>query len=570
MAQSVKDMTSKFGKLDKFDGVDFRRWQKKMHFLLTTLKVVYVLSTSMPEYEEDETLEVVRKRNKWENDDYICRGHILNGMSDPLFDIYQNVESAKALWDALETKYMAEDASSKKFLVSNFNGYKMIDARPVMEQYNELLRILGQFAQHNLMMDESISVSSIIDKLPPSWKDFKHTLKHKKEELSLVQLGSDLRIEESLRAQENDLPKSKDSAGPSTVNMVEDRAKNNKKRKDYGNNHGGSNKKPKAACWKCGKPGHFKKDCRVEKGGGQTRNTNGASTSVEGSKYPNPKQGQNLNNCYNSGMHYISLRPEAFYVQGDDDEAWWIDSGATTHACKDRGWFKDFQPVEDGSVLHMGNESSAPIIGVGNVVLEFTSGKTITLHNVLFVPKLRKNLVSGPVLNKCGYKQVFESDKFVLTKSGTFFGFGYYNNGMFMLNLNTMRCYNHSAFMTCSRVNDSILWHARLGHVHYRRMYEMSKEGLIPAFDINSEKCKTCMLTKITRQPFHKVMRSSVILELIHSDLCDLHATPSLGNKRYFVTFIDDASRFCYVYLLHTKDEALDKFKFFKTEVELQ
>lgn len=59
-------------------------------------------------------------------------------------------------------------------------------------------------------------------------------------------------------------------------------------------------------------------------------------------------------------------------------------------------------------------------------------------------------------------------------------------------------------------------------------------------------------------------------MELIHSDLCDLHATPSLGNKKYFVTFIDDASRFCYVYLLHTKDEALDKFKVFKTEVELQ
>nr|GEU97582.1 zinc finger, CCHC-type [Tanacetum cinerariifolium] len=41
-------------------------------------------------------------------------------------------------------------------------------------------------------------------------------------------------------------------------------------------------------------------------------------------------------------------------------------------------------------------------------------------------------------------------------------------------------------------------------------------------------------------------------------------------NKKYFVTFIDDASRFCYVYLLHTKDEALDKFKVFKTKFELQ
>ncbi|KAL0453982.1 UNVERIFIED_CONTAM: Retrovirus-related Pol polyprotein from transposon TNT 1-94 [Sesamum latifolium] len=94
----------------------------------------------------------------------------------------------------------------------------------------------------------------------------------------------------------------------------------------------------------------------------------------------------------------------------DDDVAWWIDSGATTHACKDRGWFKVFQPVDDGFVLHMGNESSAPIVGVGSVVLEFTFGKTINLSNVLYVPRLRKNLVSGSVLNKCGFRQVFESD----------------------------------------------------------------------------------------------------------------------------------------------------------------
>nr|GEV21056.1 zinc finger, CCHC-type [Tanacetum cinerariifolium] len=76
--ESVKDMTTKFDKSVKFEGQDFRRWQRKMHFLLTTLKVVYVLSTPSPEWHEDETLETTRKRMKWENDNYICRGHILN------------------------------------------------------------------------------------------------------------------------------------------------------------------------------------------------------------------------------------------------------------------------------------------------------------------------------------------------------------------------------------------------------------------------------------------------------------------------------------------------------------
>ncbi|GJY69643.1 hypothetical protein Tco_0472625, partial [Tanacetum coccineum] len=97
---------------------------------------------------------------------------------DGRFNNGSNKDKGKELWDSLKSKYMAEDSSSKKFLVSNFNNYKMVDSRPVMEQYNELLRILGQYTQHGLKMDESIYVSSIIDKLPPSWKDFKHTLKH--------------------------------------------------------------------------------------------------------------------------------------------------------------------------------------------------------------------------------------------------------------------------------------------------------------------------------------------------------------------------------------------------------
>ena len=62
------------------------------------LKAMYVLTTPMPEIVEDETLEATRHRSKWENDDYICRGHILNGMPDPLFDVYQNFESVKVLW----------------------------------------------------------------------------------------------------------------------------------------------------------------------------------------------------------------------------------------------------------------------------------------------------------------------------------------------------------------------------------------------------------------------------------------------------------------------------------------
>ena len=65
-------------------------------------------------------------------------------------------------------------------------------------------------------------------------------------------------------------------------------------------------------------------------------------------------------------------------------------------------------------------------------------------------------------------------------------------------------------------------------------------------------------------------MRTLAPLELVHSDLCEMNGELTKGGKRYFMTFIDDCTRFCYVYLLKTKDEALHYFKVYKAEVENQ
>ncbi|GKB10779.1 zinc finger, CCHC-type containing protein [Tanacetum coccineum] len=284
------------------------------------------------------------------------------------------------------------------------------------------------------------------------------------------------------------------------------------------------NKKSKVTYWKCGKPRHLKKDCK-------------------GGKGDNKANGSSINGSSNS------LK------------------GATEHVCKDRCWFKTYKSLNDGYILYMGNESTT-LYGHGCVELRFSSGKIVSLFNVLYVPNIRKNLVSSSILNNCGYKQVIKSNKFILYKYGVFISFGYLSNQMFMLNI--VNDDIASTFTSTSKLNDSILLHARLGHVHFKMMQDMSKDGLISAFDMDTEKCKTCMMTRITKKPFQNVKRDNKVLELIHINLYDLHATPSLGNKKYFVTFIDDASRLCYVYLLHSKDEALDKFKVFKSKVELQ
>ena len=60
------------------------------------------------------------------------------------------------------------------------------------------------------------------------------------------------------------------------------------------------------------------------------------------------------------------------------------------------------------------------------------------------------------------------------------------------------------------------------------------------------------------------------MLELVHSDVCELNGVLIRGGKKYFITFIDDFSRFTYEYLIRNKDESFDMFKRYKTEVENQ
>ena len=57
---------------------------------------------------------------------------------------------------------------------------------------------------------------------------------------------------------------------------------------------------------------------------------------------------------------------------------------------------------------------------------------------------------------------------------------------------------------------------------------------------------------------------------MFHSDICDLKLVQIRGGNKYFITFVDDSTKYCYVYLLKTKDEVIEKFVLYKNEVENQ
>ena len=95
--------------------------------------------------------------------------------------------------------------------------------------------------------------------------------------------------------------------------------------------------------------------------------------------------------------------------------------------------------------------------------------------------------------------------------------------------------------------------------------------GLLAKFEIdNRHKCEVCVESKFVRKTHPSVERNNELLSLIHSDICDFRNNPSRGGKKYFITFIDDFSKYCKVFLLNSKDEALEVFKIYKAEVENQ
>ena len=309
-------------------------------------------------------------------------------------------------------------------------------------------------------------------------------------------------------------------------------------------------KKIKGNCWVCGKAGHKAQECRHRKDQTVTR-TNQA-------------------HVHEFDDNLVAVVTETNMVS--NVKGWWIDTGATRHICGDKNLFSEYKHMDDGEKFYMGNSSASNVEGKGNVLLKFTSGKVVTLTDVLHVPEIRKNLVLDPILSKKGFKLVFESDRFILTKAGMYVGKGYLTEGLFKLNVLVTNTMNNNKNTSIYIIDSFVLWHARLGHVNNRSIYRMVNLNLLPKFDVNiHNKCEICTESKFARQSFKSVQeRSNELLSLIHSDLCDFKAIPSRGGKNYFITFIDDCNKYCYVYLLHSKDEALNSFKTYKAEVENQ
>ncbi|KAL6552841.1 hypothetical protein OROHE_008205 [Orobanche hederae] len=83
-------------KLEKINWQNFKRWQQKMMFYLTTLGLSRFLKEDAPKYDEDSDQQTLMAIDAWKTSDYLCRNYVMNGLADSLYNVYGTAKAAKA------------------------------------------------------------------------------------------------------------------------------------------------------------------------------------------------------------------------------------------------------------------------------------------------------------------------------------------------------------------------------------------------------------------------------------------------------------------------------------------
>ncbi|RVW46097.1 Retrovirus-related Pol polyprotein from transposon RE1 [Vitis vinifera] len=314
------------------------------------------------------------------------------------------------------------------------------------------------------------------------------------------------------------------------------------------------------------------------------------------------------------------------FTNGSTSESWLVDSGCTNHMTYDQNLFREIDRTAISKV-GIGNGEYIPVKGKGTVAIESLTGLKL-ISDVLFVPDIDQNLLSVGQLVEKGFKVCFE-DKNCIIKDAE--GREVFNIKMkgksFALNMledeqiaaaqhenNTMLWhkrlghFHHFEDKNCiikdvegrevfnikmkgksfalnmledeqiaaaQHENNTMLWHKRLGHFHHNAVLYMKKNQIVeglPGLEEELPICAACQYGKQTRLPFPQkaAWKSTQKLQLVHTDVSGPQKTPSLKGSKYYIAFIDDFTRFCWIYFLTYKSEVADVFLRYKSMVENQ
>ena len=309
--------------------------------------------------------------------------------------------------------------------------------------------------------------------------------------------------------------------------------------------------KSQLQCYNCNKYGHFSYECRSTP---KVEETNHFAAAVEDK----------------------DIGSAIFLTYKGDEECkknvWYLDTGASNHMCGQKELFAELDETVNGEVI-FGDSSKIPVKGKGKIMILLKNGDKKYIHDVYYIPALKSNIISlGQLLEK-GYDIHMRENSLTIRNQvqELIAKVDMTKNRLFTLDMQTdvQKC------LQSDLKNDSQLWHLRFGHLGFIGLNLLSKAKMVnglPKINQPNHLCEACIEGKQHRQnfPVGKSWRARRPLEIVHTDIAGPFDIASLGQNRYYLTFIDDFSRKRWVYILKEKAETFDKFKKFKTMAEKQ
>jgi len=262
-------------------------------------------------------------------------------------------------------------------------------------------------------------------------------------------------------------------------------------------------------------------------------------------------------------------------VQDFNNHEWFPDSGATSHITNNSENL-DVSTVYTGNErVLIGNGQSLPISHKGSVS-NIVPQSSLVLSNVLVVPDITKNLISISQLTKqLNCQVIFDSSGFVIQDlaTRTVLGVGRCENGLYVLDQHHCAL---ASILSSNKPRATVrLWHARLGHPHFRLVASLSRIGSISCSDKLTQTdysyCDGCQLGKSHRLPFSpNDKHSDLPFDRLHCDLWGPSPISSVNGYRYYAVFIDDCTRFSWMFPLKHKSDFFDTFINFQNYITTQ
>uniref|UniRef100_A0A6N2KLF5 Integrase catalytic domain-containing protein n=1 Tax=Salix viminalis TaxID=40686 RepID=A0A6N2KLF5_SALVM len=535
----------------KFNGLNYEEWSEQIRFSLGVMSLDQaILTDEEPAAITDESSELEKSRYEtWERSNRLCLNLLRMSMAESIKPSMPKTQKAREFILKIKEQSQSDvaDKSIVGSLMSELTTKRFDWSQTIHEHVTHMSNLASRLTSMGMEVHESFLVQFIINSLPQEYGQFQVNYNTIKDKWNIQELKAMLIQEEARLKKKNQVAL---IVGLNKAGSSFKKPSMKDKRKDKGIFKGPESQIRKVVkCFFCKKEGHMKKDCPRRKAWFDKKGT------------------QHLFVC--SELNLVEV----------PRNTWWLDSGASTHVSHIKQGFSTIQPLKGTeSYLFMGNRMKARIVGIGTYRLIFDTGCYIDLENCLFVPECARNLVSVSRLDDLGFDFKIGHGVFSLYRKDYFYGNGTLVDSLYRFNLD--KCFSESLFnvenqgikRSASNEKSALLWHKRLGHISKERMTRLIKKELLPPLDFSDlDVCIECIKGKQTKHITKKpATRSSQLLELIHTDICGPFDAPSWSGEKYFITFIDDYSRYGYTYLLHDKAESVNVLKLFIDEVERQ